>query len=186
MVEVLKREDITVELVRYPTHEDWMMAKRAALVTIGKTPVTEPTLEWKERSLISEHSYIRTLPVSVLMKIPYFVSVHLVRHKIGVEHFVRSQRDDRNTDTIPRDEYPQGAAVSHLMSGNAASFITIVRKRLCAQADKTTQYVARLIRDQLLDKCPEFKSVLVPPCVFNGGVCHEFNPCTGVTPYFKA
>ena len=44
----------------------------------------------------SEHSPIRTQMFWIEMEdIPTFVSVHLVRHKIGVEHFVKSNRLDR-------------------------------------------------------------------------------------------
>lgn len=39
----------------------------------------------------SEHSPIRTQLFWIeMLNIPTFVSVHLVRHKIGVEHFVQS------------------------------------------------------------------------------------------------
>ena len=44
----------------------------------------------------SEHSPMRTQMFWIEMEdIPTFVSVHLVRHKIGVEHFCSTRREDR-------------------------------------------------------------------------------------------
>lgn len=57
-----------------------------------------PSDEWKRRILDAGHSPIRTLMFTVRMEIPYYVSVHFVRHKVGVEHYVRSQRNDRQSD----------------------------------------------------------------------------------------
>ena len=33
------------KLIKYPTAEDWMFAKRCTLVTVGKEAVKEPTQE---------------------------------------------------------------------------------------------------------------------------------------------
>lgn len=47
-------------------------------------------------SYLMEHSPLRQDEYCIEMKnIPSFVSVHMVRHKIGVEHFVLTSRDDR-------------------------------------------------------------------------------------------
>ena len=43
-----------------------------------------------------EHSPIRTQMFWIeVLGIPSFASVHFVRHKIGVEHFVSTNREDR-------------------------------------------------------------------------------------------
>ena len=52
-------------------------------------------IELKKKYLTSEHSPIRYLRFIIRMEIPYCNSVHFVRHKLGVEHFVQSQRNDR-------------------------------------------------------------------------------------------
>lgn len=62
----------------------------------GQTPSTA-TLEKMYRC---RHSPIRTQLFYIqLIGIPTFVSVHLVRHKHGVEHFIQSKRDDRGVPT---------------------------------------------------------------------------------------
>ena len=87
--------DFKVEILKYPTEEDWMLCKICTLNTVGKTSTRLPTDEWKHRLLLSEHSPIRTLNFCIKMQIPYYVSVHFCRHFTGVTHFVQSQRNDR-------------------------------------------------------------------------------------------
>ena len=49
-----------------------------------------------DRLYAMEHSPIRTQLFAVeMVGIPTFVSVHLTRHKIGVEHWVQTNREDR-------------------------------------------------------------------------------------------
>ena len=69
-----------VELLRYPTENDWLEVKRRALVTVGKTEFKPPTDEWKNRMLRARHSPIRYLQFSFYIECPYFVSTHLARH----------------------------------------------------------------------------------------------------------
>jgi len=60
----------------------------------------EPSSRWKKRILLAEHSPIRKLLVSwKWSNLPYWVSVHFVRHKYGIEHFVSTQRTDRTAET---------------------------------------------------------------------------------------
>ena len=166
-----------VEMIKHPTEEDWAFCKECTLNTVGKIMVNAPTDEWKIKLLNSEHSPIRTLWFAFKMEIPYWVSVHLVRHKIGVEHFVSTQRDDRNAGTASRADAPQGTLVSHLMYINAAELVQFCHKRLCAQASPETREVAIAIVKEVLKTNPEFKSVLVPLCEYRNGLCTEFKPC---------
>ena len=165
-----------VEILRHPTDHDWMRCKALALGTEGKEPTTPPSDEWKRRILEARHSPIRTLMFTVRMDVPYWVSVHYVRHKVGVEHYVRSQRNDRQSD-YDRNAARQDTPVTHVMDLNADALITIVQKRLCHKAAKETQEVARLIADEVLKVNPEFFDVLTEPCVFNGRNCHEMRSC---------
>lgn len=166
-----------VELIKHPTDEDWLFCRQCTLNTVGKTTTKLPTEEWKVKLLESEHSPIRTLWFGFKLEIPYWVSVHLVRHKIGVEHFVQSQRDDRNNSDIPRAEKPQGEMVSHIIYMNAQEFMFFARRRLCKQASPETQEVARMMVDAAVAANPEFKTVLVPNCVYRNGKCTEMFPC---------
>lgn len=167
-----------VEMLKYPTDDDWLFCKQCTLNTIGKITTTLPTQEWKEKLLIAEHSPIRTLWFAFKMEIPYWVSVHYVRHKYGVEHYIQSQRDDRQTNKspIPRANKPQGEIISHIMYINAQELMFMARRRLCMQASKETRQVMQMIVEQVLETNPEFEKVLVPMCEYQGK-CPEFMPC---------
>lgn len=166
-----------VEILKYPTEEDWLLCKRVTLNTVSKDSTKMPSDEWKVKLLEAEHSPVRTLNFCIKMiDIPYFVSVHFVRHKFGVEHFVTSQRNDRQTK-YDRNKAPQDAPVTHIMYLNAQSLINIAHKRLCFQASKETRELMNLIVEEVLKTNPEFKTVLVPNCVYRGGKCTEFKCC---------
>lgn len=164
-----------VEILRYPTEEDWMRAKTLACNTVGKKAINLPTEEWKHKLLKSEHSPARTLMFTIKLTIPYYVSVHYVRHKFGVEHFVTSQRNDRQNN-YDRTKAPQDTEVTHIMDINATELIFMSHRRLCAQADPFTRTVMKEICDQISEKCPEFKDLLVPQCEYLHE-CPEFFPC---------
>ena len=167
---------IKVEMIKHPTDEDWLFCKQCALNTIGKNSTTLPSNEWKEKILKAEHSPIRTLWFAFKIEMPYWVSVHFVRHKYGVEHFVQSQRDDRANNNIPRAEKPQGEMVSHIMYINAQELMFMARRRLCNQASSETREVMKAIVAEVLKTNPEFTWVLVPMCVYQK-FCPEFTPC---------
>ena len=166
-----------VELLKYPTEKDWQWCKTCTLNTVGKKSLTAPTDEWKQKLIESEHSPLRELWFGVKMEIPYFVSVHYVRHHIGVNHYVQSQRNDRQ-HKYDRTTAPQGAIVSHIMSINAQELVFMAHKRLCKQASPETREVMKMIVDEVIKVCPQMKSVLVPLCKYRNGKCTEFFPCS--------
>lgn len=165
-----------VELLSHPTDHDWMEVKRRALVTVGKKPVTEPDMEWKKQILQARHSPIRRLWFSFYLEIPYWVSVHLVRHNIGCQPYVKSQRNDRQSD-YDRTKAPQDQQVCMIWDINAEELMTIANKRLCNQASEETQKVVRQMCSLVLGTNPEFFFCLVPACVRQGGICYEMKPC---------
>ena len=169
-------DKIKVEMIKHPTDEDWLFCKQCALNTIGKSSTMLPTNEWKEKILNAEHSPIRTLWFAFKISAPYYVVMHFVRHKIGCEHFVKSQRDDRNDNDIPRAEKPQGEFVNYILYINAQELMFMARRRLCNQASFETQLVMLNIVNEVLKTNPEFKNVLVPMCVYQGK-CPEFKSC---------
>lgn len=148
---------------------------RLLAATTGKEekPLTQRT--W-QKLLVSEHSPIRVVTYLVeMMGTPYYASVHLVRHKHGVEHFVKSQRPATN-----RADLPQGALVNHIMHINAQALINMGRRRLCHKADVTAQAIVTQIKltlrkgdqwDEALSTCMQ------PTCVWYGGHCPEFKCC---------
>lgn len=165
-----------VKIIKYPTVDDWMIAKQCALVTVGKETNNPPTEKFKRDMLRARHSPIRELPfVFYLTDIPYWVSVHLCRH-IHAQPYVRSQRNDRQSE-YDRNNAPQNAPVDMMWSMTAEELITIANKRLCNRASKETKELVRMICQEVVKVCPEFSDELVPMCVRNGGVCYEMFPC---------
>ena len=168
--------DFKVEILKYPKDEDWQWCKTCTLNTVGKTSKKLPADEWKKKLIESEHSPLRELCFGIKMEIPYWVSVHFVRHHIGVNHYVETQRNDRQSN-YDRNEAPQGAMVSHIMSVNAQELVFMAHKRLCHQASKETREVMEEIVRQVVNISPWFKDVLVPLCYYRNGKCTEFYPC---------
>ncbi len=171
-----------VEVLRHPTERDWQRCKTLALNTIGKvSDEPEVTEAWMRRMLRSGHSPIRTLMFTIRIDLPYWVSTHFVRHKYGIEHYVTSQRNDRQ-DRYDRNEAPQGQVVTHIMDVNAQELMQMAQMRLCGQASEETREAMRLIVEAVLLTNPEFEGVLVPKCLIRGG-CNEFRACgtTGVS-----
>ena len=66
----------------------WREVADAARTTIRQDEgVGEPSARWKKRILLAEHSPIRKLCFNwKWLDLPYWVSVHIVRHKYGIEH----------------------------------------------------------------------------------------------------
>ena len=163
-----------VSLLKYPTDEDWQLVKRAALTTVDKTPKAPPSIEWKKSILEARHSPIRLLHfVFELRDIPYWVSVHLCRHVHAVP-FVMSQRNDRQ-EKYDRNGARQDAPVNMMWEMNAEELCVIANKRLCNMASAETRKVVSEMCSLVTERFPEFKDVLVPACVYNGGKCHELN-----------
>lgn len=155
--------------------DNWEDIKNAALNTIGKSNGSYPTSEWKRKILMAEHSPIRKLIFSWRWKdLKYWVSVHFVRHKFGIEHFVKTQRTDRTG--VNRDELPQGALVDHSAEANAQAMIYISRKRLCNQASEKTREAWQNVKDKVKEVEPELASCMVKECIYRG-FCPEMYPC---------
>lgn len=176
--------DFKVEILKHPTDEDWMWCKTCTLNTVGKTSAKLPTAEWKHKILEAGHSPIRELWFGIKMQIPYYVSVHFVRHHIGVNHYVQTQRNDRQGN-YDRTKATQDTMVSHVMSINAQELIFMAHKRLCSQASAETRAVMKEICKQVEELFPEFIGLLVPECVYRGYTCTEFYPC-GLAEKLKA
>jgi hypothetical protein len=126
--------------------------------------------------------------------------VHLVRHHIGCEKFVHTQRQDINdqveviTKRIieilreegldnkwwrERDYMFQGAGNDMDMTCNAQSFMSISRKRLCfGCASPETRQAWQVVIDALEDVDPILAEKCVPECVYRG-FCPETDRCCG-------
>lgn len=157
-------------------HQDsWQAVKDAAMNTIGKENGKYPDLAWKRKMLLAEHSPIRLIELTVrITDVPYFAVMHLVRHKIGIEHWVSTQRTDRTG--VNRNELRQDAPIDYTFRANAQAFIAISRKRLCRQADEATRAIWRAVIQAVREVEPELASVCVPECVYRG-FCPEMRSC---------
>lgn len=151
---------------------DISVVQRAAQMTTHGQPIKAPLKAWYR----TEHSPIRARLFWIeLHAIPTFVSVHLTRHKIGVEHFVQSMRDDRGgagDDVVTRN-----TPVNHGMLINAQALITMARKRLCYAASGKTVATFRKARNVMKEADADLVPFLVPECVYRNGVCPEFKQC---------
>lgn len=158
-------------------HEDnWQDVKDTTMNTIGKTTGKYPTSEWKRRLLLSEHSPIRRIKFYWRWKdLKYWISVHLVRHKVGIEHWVSTQRTDRTG--IDRNNLPQGSLVNHACEADAQAAINISRKRLCYCASKETREAWQEVKEKVSIQEPELASCMVKECVYRNGLCPEFKTC---------
>lgn len=154
----------------------WREVANSANTTINKEAgEREPSSLWKRRMLLAEHSPIRQLIVKWKWRdLKYWVSVHLVRHWLGIVHWVRTQRSDRTG--VNRDDIPQSASVEHEAEANAQSMINISRKRLCFQASQETREAWQGVLESMKDEQPELFSVCVRDCVYRGW-CYEFHSC---------
>ena len=155
--------------------DEWQDIKNSTMTTIGKDTGKYPTSKWKKKLILSEHSPIRRMRFYWRWEdIKYWVSVHLVRHKHGIEHWVSTQRSDRTG--IDRNELAQGALVSHACEANAQALINISRKRLCNCASPETREAWQAVKDKVAEIEPELASCMVKECIYRG-FCPEMFSC---------
>lgn len=164
-------------MIRWSEYENvWAKVKRSARTTISKDGSgVYPSDTWKKQILLAEHSPIRRIRFSWRWEnLKSWVSVHFVRHKVGIEHWVSTQRTDRTG--IDRDAKPQDAPVIHECEADAQALINISRKRLCSQAAKETREAWQEVKNEVEQKDRVLASVMVRECVYRG-FCPEFKSC---------
>lgn len=145
------------------------LLQRAAWFTSGVENFKAPLSKWYD----AEHSPIRTqMFVVEMFDIPSFVSTHYVRHKLGVEHFVRTNREDRKGDKKANRLTP----VMHMMFLNSQTLIYMARKRLCFKASKETRDAMVMIKDGVRPHDEALSNAMVPECEYRGR-CTEFKSC---------
>ncbi|MCI6189980.1 MAG: FAD-dependent thymidylate synthase [Clostridium sp.] len=154
----------------------WKEVVNRARTTVGKEELgKEPSDKFKRKILMAEHSPIRGLIYCFkITNIKSWVATHFVRHHVGVEKWVRTQRTDRTG--ISRDELPQGAEVEMEIEANAQALINISRKRLCNQASPETREVMQEIKKEVSKRDEFLANVMVKECIYRG-FCPEINSC---------
>jgi len=149
---------------------DEKIMQRACEMTMNGNKISKTTLE---KIYDCEHSPIRTQIFWIeMIGIPTFVSVHLVRHNIGVTHFVKSNREDLGGDGVANRLTP----VNHGMFINAQELINMARKRLCLKTHKDTRKVMQMIKKEIEIVDPALAKFMVPECEYRQS-CHELKPC---------
>ena len=166
------------KIVKCTMATTWKRALNAARETIGKEEINkEPTKKWWASILLAEHSPIRLVEYDFKWNnIKTWVTTHLVRHHIGCEKFVHSQRQDRRDNPVPRDEMPQGSLNDMMMTCNAQSLINISRKRLCGCASTETREAWKQVREAIREIDPVMADKMVPDCAYRG-FCPELSCC---------
>lgn len=181
---------------------DWIRVVNAARRTWGKEPIDhEPSDKFKRQTLLAEHSPIRLLEYDfTIADIRQWVTVHLVRHHIGCEKFVHSQRQDINNQVKvitkrlieilkeegllhegwrERDYMFQGEPNEMDMTCNAQSFISISRKRLCYGCPSPeTRQAWEVVIEALREVDPILAEKCAPDCIYRG-FCTEGRRCCG-------
>ena len=147
------------------------LARLACQYTMHSHAASSITMD---RLYAMEHSPIRTQIFAVeMVGIPNFVSVHFVRHHVGVDHYVQTMRVDRGADEVANRLTP----TNHLMIANAQALINMARKRLCHKASPETRDVMEKIMTAIGGVDTALGSVMVPECYYRGFICHERATC---------
>lgn len=156
----------------------WDMALDSARATMRKAPLEkEPSERFKREMLLCEHSPIRLVNYSwVWEDIPMWVTTHLVRHHIGCEKFVATQRTDRTGSTTPRNEHLQGELNSMMFTCNAQALINISKVRMCKKASPETREAWGLALVEIAKVDPIVVDYCVPQCLYRG-LCPERESC---------
>lgn len=163
----------------------WKEVLNRARTTVNKNELDkEPSDSFKRKILRAEHSPIRSIIFNFkITNLKSWVATHFVRHHVGVEKWVRTQRSDRTG--VNRDELPQGAEVEMEIEANAQALINMSRKRLCNQASPETREVMKAMKEEVKKVDPFVAEVMVPECVYRG-FCPEIKSCDyDKTPQFE-
>jgi hypothetical protein len=159
----------------------------ALMATSGKNMKTIefPSVETFKKMALScggvPHSPIRTILYRVYIEdIKSWVVTHLVRHYVGVQFYVKSQRTDRNiTNPTERDHKEQGELIGVMFDINANALLDLAKARSCTKAAPETREVVSLLKQKLLDgDAYDFiiGQLMVPPCEWYEK-CFEPTPC---------
>ena len=136
----------------------------------------EPSISWKKKIIKAEHSPLRCLMFNIdFYDIPYYVSVHLVRH-VHAQPFVSTSRPDIDGRQSPREEQHKTDPVNMRLFLNAQEIINISKVRLCSKAEIETRKIWRDVIIELRKIEPELANACVPSCIYRGH-CPEIKSC---------
>lgn len=157
---------------------DINLMRKACWFTTGGLSANRITLS---KMYSCEHSPAVTQHFWIEMEgIPHSASSHLVRHKIGVDHFVQSFRPDRykeqNSNKLMTLKQFRDRPVNHAMDINALALIHMSHKRLCYNSEHPTVQVMRQLKEDMQKVDGELSRFMVPSCIHLGR-CPELIEC---------
>lgn len=163
-----------VDITRVTT---WTDVLNAARFTQRKEPLDkEPSDDFKRKIIRAEHSPLRCLMFNIdFYDIPYYVSVHLVRH-VHAQPFVSSSRPDVIVENAPRAEQKKSDPVNMRLFLNAQEIINISKVRMCRKAEAETRLLWFSVVKELYKTEPLLATACVPSCIYRG-FCPELKPC---------
>ena len=155
----------------------WTDVLNAARFTQRKAPLDkEPSDKFKKQIIRAEHSPLRCLMFNIdFYDIPYYVSVHLVRH-VHAQPFVSTSRPDIDGNQKPREEQKKTDLVNMRLFLNAQEILHISRVRLCLKAEKETRHVWLMAMRELAKIEPWLVEACQPNCIYRG-FCPEIQSC---------
>ncbi len=60
---------------------------------------------------------------------------------------------------------------------NAQALIDVAKLRLCTKASTETRELFQIIKDRIAEIDPDLAPLLVPKCIYRGGICCEQKCC---------
>ena len=156
---------------------NWEDVLNSARFTQRKEPThKEPSDKFKKQMIKAEHSPLRCLMFYIdFYDIPYYVSVHLVRH-VHAQPFVSTSRPDIDGSQKPREEQKKTDLVNMRLLVNAQEIINISKVRLCTRAEKITRMLWGTAISKLAEIEPILAKACVPSCIYRA-TCPEIKCC---------
>lgn len=156
---------------------NWNHVLNAARFTQGKELIDkEPSIKFKKQMVRAEHSPLRCLMFYFdFYDIPYYVSVHLVRH-VHAQPFVSTSRPDIDGKQPPREGQRKSDPVNMRLLLNAQEIINISKVRLCNKAEFETRMAWHKAIIELYRIEPILATACAPNCYYRG-ICPEINSC---------
>lgn len=182
MIHLINIEKLDLDVNKIKVEIEQIVSRKHALNaarnTVGKKFLDkEPSDTWWRKILMARHSPIRVVKYLIKVEgVPEWVQTHFVRHHIGVEKFVSTQRTDRTGDTRKRSEIPQGEEKVILFDINPEAILNMSKKRCCRLASPETQYIWWRILDELKKVDPILVELCGPECIIQG-FCPEMMSC---------
>ena len=163
-----------VEITRVTS---WKDVLNAARFTQRKELLDkEPSDNFKRKIIRAEHSPLRCLMFNIdFYDIPYYTSVHLVRH-VHAQPFVSTSRPDIDGNMKPRNEQKKTDPVNTRLFLNDQEIINISKARLCTRAEFETRMAWLEVIQELKKQEPILAAACVPNCIYRN-MCPELKCC---------